>query len=142
METMKILLALENCQMAYNLGEYNEAITKAIQIIQAQGERIADLENELRDERHRHDRLQDFEVAEAQELAAIKAELAQAKSDLAYLATVGTDACALCKHMGAGNAETCEASDYTCADCTADCRCKNCTGGNFEWRGISKEEQS
>ena len=65
METMKILLALENCQMAYNLGEYNEAITKAIQIIQAQGERIADLENELRDERHRHDRLQDFEVAEA-----------------------------------------------------------------------------
>lgn len=91
---------------------------------------------------YRHDRLQDFEVAEAQELAAIKAELAHAKSDLAYLATVGTDACVFCKHMGAVNAETCEESDYTCADCNADCRCKTCTGGNFEWRGISKEEQS
>lgn len=34
------------------------------------------LESELRDERYRHDRLQDFEVAEAKELAQLKALLA------------------------------------------------------------------
>ena len=37
METMEILLALEQCQMTYNLGKYNDAITVAMELIQKQG---------------------------------------------------------------------------------------------------------
>ena len=42
-------------------------------------EQVAAMKQELIDERYRHDRLQDFEVAEAQELARVKAELADLK---------------------------------------------------------------
>lgn len=42
-------------------------------------EQVAAMKQELIDERYRHDRLQDFEVAEAQELAKAKAELADLK---------------------------------------------------------------
>ena len=44
METMEILLALEQCQMTYNLGKYNDAIAAAMELIQQQGERLAALE--------------------------------------------------------------------------------------------------
>ena len=44
METMEILLALEQCQMTYNLGKYNDAIAAAMELIQQQGERLATLE--------------------------------------------------------------------------------------------------
>lgn len=44
METMKVLLALEQCQMTCNLGKYNDAITAAIELIQQQGgERYAEM---------------------------------------------------------------------------------------------------
>ena len=48
--------------------EFAEAVTEAVSLLISQGEQIADLQNELRDERYRHDRVQDFEVAEAEEL--------------------------------------------------------------------------
>lgn len=40
-------------------------------------EDVAQLKAELIDERYRHDRLQDFEVAEAQELAELKRRIAE-----------------------------------------------------------------
>ena len=46
METMKILLALEQCQMTHNLGKYNDAISAAMELIQQQGERLAAFEQE------------------------------------------------------------------------------------------------
>ena len=45
-------------------------------------EQVAAMKQELIDERYRHDRLQDFEVAEAQELAKVKAELDATKKDI------------------------------------------------------------
>lgn len=45
-------------------------------------EQVAAMKQELIDERHRHDRLQDFEVDEAQELAKVKAERDAAMADL------------------------------------------------------------
>lgn len=45
-------------------------------------DQVAAMKQELIDERYRHDRLQDFEVAEAQELARVKAELDATKKDI------------------------------------------------------------
>ena len=45
METMEILMALEQCQMTYNLGKYNDAVTAAMDLIQQQGERLAAYES-------------------------------------------------------------------------------------------------
>lgn len=45
-------------------------------------DRLEELDAELRAEMYRHDRLQDFEVAEAQELAKIKAERDAALADM------------------------------------------------------------
>lgn len=49
---------------------------------------------ELKDERYRHDRVQDFEVAEAQELAKVKAE-----RDALALIVKNLSACTHCKHV-------------------------------------------
>ena len=46
----------------------------AADTLEAQQGRIAELEAELKEERYRHDRLQDFEVAEAQVLAKLRQE--------------------------------------------------------------------
>ena len=113
----------------------------AIQAIEA-------LTAELVDERHRHDRLQDFEVAEAKELERIKAERDAAVSHVGQLTetdvllakkfnekleelekvTKERDAlideirgmCNLCAHYNKGN---------------GDSACPDCSGGNFVWRG-------
>lgn len=45
---------------------------------------IETLVTELSEERHRHDRLQDFEVAQAQELERVKAERDALKNELCY----------------------------------------------------------
>lgn len=72
---MTILKIIETLQIysedfiAYKLdGGFANAVTEAVSLLIGQGEQIADLQNELRDERYRHDRVQDFEVAEAEEL--------------------------------------------------------------------------
>ena len=49
-------------------------IQEAADTLQLQKVRIMELETELKDERHRHDRYVDFELAEAAELARVKAE--------------------------------------------------------------------
>lgn len=72
MEILKIAEALQ----AYSedtLAEKTDsyfayAVSEAVSLLIGQGEKIADLENELKDERYRHDRVQDFEVSEAEEL--------------------------------------------------------------------------
>ena len=72
MEILKIVEALQSYSedvLAYKLdGGFANAVTEAVSLLISQGEQIADLQNELRDERYRHDRVQDFEVAEAEKL--------------------------------------------------------------------------
>ena len=52
--------------------------------------RIEQLEEELKEEMYRHDRVQDFEVAEAQELARVKGQLDEAIRELQYLSVCST----------------------------------------------------
>ena len=52
----------------------DEVVDRVAQALEAQQGRIAELEAELKEERYRHDRLQDFEVAEAQALAKLREE--------------------------------------------------------------------
>ena len=72
MTILKIIEALQSYSedvLAYKLdGGFANAVTDAVSLLIRQGEQIADLQNELRDERYRHDRYVDFELAEAEEL--------------------------------------------------------------------------
>ena len=54
--------------------DVDEVVGRAVATLEAQQGRIAELEAELKEERYRHDRVQDFEVAEAQELAKLREE--------------------------------------------------------------------
>lgn len=55
--------------------EYRRTVCRlAADTLETQQKRIAELEAELTDERYRHDRYVDFELAEAAELAQLKAE--------------------------------------------------------------------
>lgn len=78
---------------------------------------IETLVTELAEERHRHDRLQDFEVAQAQELARVKAERDAAVEDLRKHCSCGV--CSYGKCYIRGGTEQC----------------------NFQYRGPKKEEQ-
>lgn len=77
MPIMDIILNLQRYStevLSYKLdAEFAAAVESAVNLLEAQGERIADLENELRDEMYRHDRLMDFEVAEAEVLRELRA---------------------------------------------------------------------
>ena len=72
MTILKIIEALQSYSedfLTYKLdGGFANAVTEAVSLLISQGEQIADLQNELRDERYRHDRYVDFELAEAEEL--------------------------------------------------------------------------
>lgn len=104
-------------------GCVNALIEEALSSLKAHAE-------ELEDERYRHDRLQDFEVAESQELAKVKAERDAAIADikLAWL-------CAACKKRVVGREWLfCLHRKFEeQADCTLTC-------GNFEWRGVMQNE--
>lgn len=75
-------------QMADALENQEKVIKSLEEIIWKQDRAIAGMCDggcaELRDERDRFDRLSDFEVAEAQELAKVKAELASVKYRLEW----------------------------------------------------------
>lgn len=92
---------------------------------------LAALKQELIDERHRNDRLQDFEVDEAQELAKVKAERDAAMADIQRCCAT----CALCsKNNGTG------------VMCPWSFDCNQVDGDHWVWRGFkdtnvpSKEE--
>lgn len=76
MEILKIIEALQvydEAFIAYKIdGNFAHAVTEAIGLLIRQGEQIADLQKELEDERYRHDRYVDFELAEAAELRNLK----------------------------------------------------------------------
>ena len=86
MKTNEIIAGLRNCVTTQFTGckdcpAYcrssnclNRLHTAAADTLETQQARIAELEAELKDERHRHDRYVDFELAEADELARVKAE--------------------------------------------------------------------
>ena len=65
---MEILKTIQSLQSIGNCNEIDDAVLLIVQ----QGERIAELDAEFIDERYRHDRVQDFEVAEAEELRKLK----------------------------------------------------------------------
>lgn len=99
-----------------NVLDYLE---EAADALEAQQERINGLTTELQNEMHRHDRLQDFEVAEAQQLAEIKAERDILKAELKC--AMG---CGGCKHNQG------DWRDEPCDTCRKD---KNFPA--WEWRG-------
>lgn len=88
-------------------------------LMQQAADTIETLQAELRDEMHRHDRLQDFEVAEAQQLTEIKTERDSLKAELKY--AMG---CGGCKHNQG------DWRDEPCNTCRKD---KNFPA--WEWRG-------
>lgn len=77
------------------------------------------LEAALKDEMYRHDRLQDFEVAEAEELARIKGENASMAADLK-------------KSGGCGACKSCEVcyTEEPCFSCM-----QNPSYPGWEWKG-------
>lgn len=103
MNILKIAEVLESYSedvLAYKLdGRFANAVTEAVSLLISQGEQIADLQNELRDERYRHDRVQDFEVAEAEELRLAKEQLRR-------------HGCDYCKHEDLG------ADEFPCCECS------------------------
>lgn len=73
LKIIETLQAYDEAFVAYKTdGNFAHAVTEAIGLLIRQGEQIADLQNELRDERYRHDRYVDFELAEAEELRKLK----------------------------------------------------------------------
>lgn len=112
MTILKIIEALQSYSedvLAYKLdGGFANAVTEAVSLLISQGEQIADLQNELQDERHRHDRYVDFELAEAEELRLAKKQLR------AY-------GCDHCKH------EELSIDEYPCSECS------NAGGHQSKW---------
>ena len=96
---------------------------------------IEQLRQELIDERYRHDRLQDFCVAQGDELSACKSDMT------AYVQRKIRDECDLCKHSAPR--EFCREADYCCSLCnhTEGCVCAWCQRGDqFKWRGVPMPE--
>lgn len=105
-----------------NVLDYLE---EAADALEAQQERINELTTELQNEMHRHDRLQDFEVAEAQQLAEIKAERDSLKAELK---------CA----MGCGGCMHCR-GDWRAEPC---CTChQDKDFPEWEWKGTDDNER-
>lgn len=90
--------------------------------IEAQMQRIAELEAELKGEMYRHDRYVDFELAEAEELRQVKEERDAAIGDLERIKFCG--ACKHCDSLALPIPEVCK-------------QCSN--GSNWEWRGVKTE---
>lgn len=117
---------------------------------------------EMVDERDRHDRLRDFEVVEAQELARTKEllELARGERDVVTkrmielaielshaladfkLSLLG-DPCNYCANCFENNGR-CNESDLGCEKCRHDdCTCKGCRDcDRWVWRGVQKTSAS
>ena len=86
------------------------------------------LQAQLREERYRHDRYVDFEMAQAKELAALRRERDAMLARLLYLG----EGCELCQHNGK---VVCN-DDVDCTACRQDCICRDCGGNsNFVWKG-------
>lgn len=93
----------------------------SVRMLNAAADTIEALQAELRDEMHRHDRLQDFKVAEAQQLAEIKAERDAMAAELKH-----DQGCADCVHC---DTEWCE---EPCDSCRQDPKFPA-----WKWRGRS-----
>ena len=75
MELNELISKLRDVSNMRSASHFKRTICKmAAQRLEAQQARIAQLEAELKEERYRHDRVQDFEVAEAQVLAKLREE--------------------------------------------------------------------
>lgn len=67
----------------------------------------------------------------------LEAELADTKKAVGY--TNGL--CDICKHKDE-HENDCEANDFLCYNCPAECDCKECypNESHYEWHGVQKEE--
>ena len=75
MELNELISKLRDISNMRSASHFKRTICKmAARRLEAQQARIGQLEAELKEERYRHDRVQDFEVAEAQELSKLRQE--------------------------------------------------------------------
>jgi len=93
-------------------------------LLKQTAEQTEALATELEAERYRHDRLQDFEVAEAAELAKVKAER---NAMLEQLRLFGR--CNVCKHEAKGITEE------PCCSCFSGTR--TAEEDKWEWQGVN-----
>ena len=98
-------------------------------LLEAKGA-IETLTAELAEERHRHDRLQDWDRGLTENLEKIKAE-----RDAAVKCLEDAHACETCQHMDAH-----PDCDVACLGCQKDCQCRDCRdGSNFKWKGAKED---
>lgn len=91
---------------------------------------IETLTAELAEERHRHDRLQDWARGLTEKLEKIKAE-----REAAVKCLEDAHACETCQHMDAH-----PDCDVECLGCQKDCPCRDCRdGSNFKWKGAKED---
>ena len=86
--------------------------------------KLKELSTELEDERYRHDRYVDFELAEAAELVKVKTQLDSAMKELRL------QNCDTCKH------EQLSSDEWPCNICS-------CAGGDanqWVWHGVNENE--
>lgn len=110
-------------------------LAREVDAVIAAADLIEQLQQELIDERYRHDRYADFCVAQGEELSACKSDMT------AYAQRKIKDECDLCKHSAPR--EFCREADYRCALCnhTKACVCALCQKADqFEWRGAPVPE--
>lgn len=122
-ELIAILRSL-NCDECPNKEACHNMITTGpCMLFEQSATALEALTAELEAERHRHDRYVDFEVAEAEELARVKAENAALFSDIKYVSDKHNgDACFICKHHDPEN-DVCVCTEH-------------CDGDKWEWRGV------
>lgn len=82
-------------------------------------------------------KLQDEKGELLKNVEQLQAELADTRKAV----SMTNGLCDICKHQNAHENE-CEANDFLCFKCPADCACKECysDAGHYEWRGVQKEE--
>lgn len=99
-------------------------------VLRAAADAIETLTAELAEERHRHDRLQDWDRGLTENLEKIKAE-----RDAAVKCLEDAHACETCQHMDAH-----PDCNVECLGCQKDCQCRDCRdGSNFKWKGAKED---
>lgn len=129
-------------------------------VLREAADAIEILTAELAEERHRHDRLQDWDRGMTEKLTsaelqckqinegaaivlkkcdAVLEELAQVKAerDAAVKCLEDAHACETCEHM-----DTHPECEVDCLRCKEDCQCRECRdGSNFKWKGTKEDTQ-
>lgn len=114
-ELIAILRSLDCDKCPNKVVCHNMVTTVPCMLFEQSADALEALAAELEAERHRHDRYVDFELAEAKELASVKAE-----RDAAF-EMLRSNGCDYCKY------ENLSSDAFPC------CMCINAGGSNSEW---------